>query len=169
MSNEPEYLKLLRQSRQGRSQPAGQAAAGPALSAQEQEAVRWARQVAKGTELRSIRNLAGARYAALLRLQGVSGVQFLSLEGFPSREALIDRIKPGATVAQESLGAYEIRGGRPITIARDDRGQIVLKMGEPRPGANPVSPEKMIRKAAAQAALREKNRPKGGGRGDRGR
>lgn len=170
MSNEPEYLKLLRQSRQARKGPAG-AAGGAAqeLSPQEQEAVRWARQLAKGAELRSIRNLAGARYAALIRLQAVSGVQFLSLEGFPGREALVDRVRPGATVGEELLGAYEVRGGRPVTITRDDLGQVVLKMGQPRPGANPVSPEKMIRRAAAQAAQREKTRPKGPGRGDRGR
>lgn len=169
MSNEPEYLQRLRKNQeahQHRPAPAT-AAAGPAQTPQEQEAVRWAKELAKGTELRSIRNLAKARFAALLRLQGASGVQFLSLEGFATRDSLLDRVKPGATVGEEVLGAYEVRGGRPVTIATDDANQLVLKMGTPRPGANPVSPEQMIRKAQAEAIEREKTRPKGDK--DRGR
>jgi hypothetical protein len=125
--------------------------------------------LAKGADLRSIRNLGGARFAALIRLQSASGIHFLSLEGFPNRDALVDRVKPGATVGEEVLGAYEVRGGRPVSISTDDNGQIVLKMGEPRPGANPISPERMIRQAQAQAALREKTRPKGADRGGGGR
>ena len=124
--------------------------------------------MAKGTELRSIRNLAGARFAALLRLQGASGVKFLSLEGFPGRDQLLERVKPGATVGEEVLGAYEVKGGRPVVIATDEANQVVLKIGAPRPGANPVSPEKMIRKAEALAHEREKTRPKGADR-ERGR
>ena len=42
-----------------------------------------------------------------------------------------------------------------------EAGQVVLKMGTPRPGANPVSPERMLRKAAAEAEHRAKTRPKG--------
>ena len=169
MSNEPEYLVRLRKSQEARlNRPApATAAAGPAQSPQEKEAVRWAKELAKGTELRSVRNLTGARFAALLRLQGASGVQFLSLEGLPTRESLLERVKPGATVGEEVLGAYEVRGGRPVTIATDDANQLVLKMGSPRPGANPASPEQMIRKAEAAAVEREKTRPKGDK--DRGR
>jgi hypothetical protein len=133
----------------------------PGLTTQEQEAIRWARQLAKGADLRSIRSLSGARFAALIRLQGVSGIHFLSLEGFRDREALIDRVKPGATVGEEVLGGYEVRGGRPVTITTDASGQIVLRMGDPRPGAHPISPERMIRQAQAQAAEREKSRPRG--------
>jgi hypothetical protein len=132
------------------------------LGKQEQEAVRWAKETAKGTELRSIRSLTGARFAALLRLQGASGVKFLSLEGFQTREALLERVKPGATVGEEVLGAYEVKGGRPVSIQTDEAGQVVLKIGAPRPGANPVSPEKMIRKAEALAVERAKTRPKTG-------
>ena len=51
------------------------------------------------------------------------------------------------------------KGGRPVTVAIEE-GQVALKMGEPRRGATPVSPEKMLRKAAAEAEIREKNRPK---------
>ncbi len=173
MSNEPEYLQRLRRSqeRATRQHPVAESASPTAgLNQQEVEAVRWARELAKGTDLRSIRNLAGARFAALLRLQGASGVKFLSLEGFQGREPLLERVKPGATVGEEVLGAYEVKGGRPVTIATDDAGQVVLKIGAPRPGANPISPERMIRKAEALAHELAKTRPKGGGgAGDRGR
>jgi hypothetical protein len=172
VSDEPEYLRLLKQT--GKARVAPTAAKGKrrkgGLNPQEEEALRWARELAKGAELRSVRNLAGAKYAALLRIQGASGIHFLSVEGFASRELLIDRLRPSAMVGEEVQGAYEVRGGRPITLENDEKGQIVLKMGPPRPGANPVSPEKMIRRAAVEAAKREKERPRdrdgrGGGRG----
>jgi hypothetical protein len=164
VSDEPEYLQRLRKSQEDRSgkRPSGpvQAPGSAATNAHEQEALRWARETSKGTELRSIRNLAGSRFAAVLRVQSASGVKFLSLEGFPSRESLIERVKPGATVGEELLGAYEVKGGRPVTVTIDETGQVQLKMGSPRPGANPVSPEKMIRKAEAEAAERAKTRPR---------
>jgi len=170
VSGEPEYLQRLRKSQEAREQsraPSPGPSATAPLSRQEQEAVRWAKELAKGTDLRSVRSLNGARFAALLRLQGASGVKFLSLEGFPTREALIERVKPGATVGEEVLGAYEVKGGRPVTIGKDDAGQIALKIGAPRPGANPLSPEQMIRRAEAAAVERAKTRPKGGDRGSR--
>ena len=166
MSQEPEYLQRLRRAQQEKSQKgakdpgaAGGAEAGAHFSGQEQEALRWARELAAGTELRSVRNLAGARFALLVRLQSASGVRFLSVEGIPTRDALKERVKPGATVGEEVLGAYEVKGGRPVTIGIE-AGQVALKMGTPRPGANPVSPDKMLRKATAEAVIREKNRPK---------
>ena len=171
MSNEPEYLQRLRKSQEERSAKRGsEGGAGPsspATTVQEQEAIRWAREQTKGTDLRSIRNLAGSRFAAVLRVQSASGVKFLSLEGFQSREALVERVKPGATVGEELVAAYEVRGGRPVDVSVDEAGQVVLKMGKPRPGANPVSPEKMIRRAEAEAQERAKTRPKEGA--DRGR
>ena len=165
MSQEPEYLLRLRRAQQEKSEKGKDAAASrpeasaPNYSVQEQEALRWARELAAGTELRSIRNLSGARFAVLVRLQSASGLRFLSVEGIPTREALKERVKPGATVGEEVLGAYEVKGGRPVEIAMEE-GQVALKMGAPRPGANPVSPEKMLRKATAEAVIREKNRPR---------
>lgn len=166
MSQEPEYLLRLRRAQEGRlkpspgSVPPGRAEVSPQYSIQEQEALRWARGLAAGTELRSIRNLAGARFAVLVRLQSASGTRFLSVDGLPSREALRERVKPGATVGEEVLGAYEVKGGRPISIAIEE-GQVVLKMGTPRPGANPLSPEQMLRKAEAAAEQRAKTKPRG--------
>ena len=163
MSQEPEYLLRLRKAQQERQDKAKAApaarpeAATQSYSPQEQETLRWARQLAAGTELRSIRNLAGARFAVLVRLQSASGMRFLSVEGLASRDALKERVKPGATVGEEVLGAYEVKGGRPVEIGIEE-GQVVLKMGEPRRGATPVSPEKMLRQAATQAELRAKSR-----------
>lgn len=166
MSDEPEYLQRLRQSRHGKQDksPSAQAGGPPeagtsAYSAAEKEALRWARELAGTGELRSIRNLAGARFAVLVRLQSASGMKFLSVEGIADREALKERVKPGATVGEEVLGAYEVKGGRPVTIAIEE-GQVTLKIGDPRKGAAPTSPERMLRQAAAEALIREKNRPK---------
>ena len=165
MSQEPEYLQRLRRAQQGKQDKGAKTAAHPGVevppnySAAEQEALRWARELAAGTELRSIRNLVGARFAVLVRLQSASGLKFLSVEGITDRDALKERVKPGATVGEEVLGGYEVKGGRPVTVAIE-AGQVALKMGDPRRGANPVSPEKMLRKAAAEAVIREKNRPR---------
>jgi hypothetical protein len=162
MSQEPEYLRRLKEAQAARLAKAAGPAKGTAPSAgtlQEQEAVRWAKEVAAGQELRSVRNLAGARFAVLVRLQSASGERLLSLEGISDRDTLKERVKPGATVGEEVLGAYEVRGGRPVTIAIEE-GQVVLKMGAPRPGAQPSDPMKMLRQAAQDAAKREKERPK---------
>jgi len=171
VTQEPEYLRRLREAQAAKQQ---KAVAAPAASQNphEQEAIRWAKGVAAGQEIRSVRNLATARFAVLVRLQSASGSKFLSLDGLPDREALKERVKPGATVGEEVLGAYEIKGGRPVTISLEE-GQVVLKMGDPRPGANPLTPDQMLRKAAAEAAQLAKTRPRdtgrGGGGGGRGR
>ncbi|HEX9164499.1 MAG TPA: hypothetical protein VF862_01210 [Gemmatimonadales bacterium] len=162
MSNEPEYIRRLREAQaaqQAKRATPARAANQPEFTPQEQEALRWAKEVAEGQELRSVRHLAGARFAVVLRLQSASGQRLLSLEGIPDREALRERVKPGATVGEEVLGAYEVRGGRPVTIAIEE-GQVVLKMGTPRPGSQPADPMKMLRLAAKEAAKREKERPK---------
>src|SRR5258707_934704 len=167
MSQEPEYLQRLRRAQQERLAKSGKPAAdarpdpaSPVYSAQEQETLRWARALAGTTELRSVRGLSGARFAVLVRLQSASGMRFLSVEGLPTREALRERVKPGATVGEEVLGAYEVKGGRPVSIGVE-QGQVVLKIGTPRPGATPLSPEKMLRKAEADAEHRAKTRPRG--------
>jgi hypothetical protein len=171
MNDVPDYLKRLRQAQEDRArrsdkpvQQRSDATAAQQFSPQEQEAVRWARQLAGGAELRSVRGLGGARFAVLVRLQSATGARFLSLEGLANRDILRERVKPGATVGEEVLGAYEVKGGRPVTIAIEE-GQVVLKMGPPRAGGGgPVSPEKMLRKAALQAEQRAKSRSKDGGR-----
>jgi hypothetical protein len=158
------YLQRLRQNRGGQGKQGGSpAGAAEGLNAQEQEALRWAREAA-GTELRSKKGLAGAKYAIVIRVSAASGVPFSSCEGVTSREALVDRIKNAAFMSEEVVGAYEVRGGRPLTVANTDDG-ITLKAGPARPGANPTPPEKMLRQAAQAAAERAKSRPRDDDRG----
>ncbi len=167
MSNEPEYLRKLRQSQERRAGPAPAPGANSVegnLSIQEREAVRWARETA-GTELRAVKNLAGARYAILIRVQSATGTKHHSIEGLATREALLQRLLPGAGMGEEILATYEVKGGRPIDV-KVEAGTLKLVMGQPRPGAHPLSPEKMLRKAAADAAARAKSRPSR--EGDRG-
>ncbi len=171
MSNEPEYLRRLRESQQRQARtPATSQPGRPdaALTMQEREATRWAREAA-GADLRGIKNLAGARYAVVLRVQSATGSTGYSLEGLSTREALLERLKPGSGFGEEVIGAYEVRGGRPITVSTDAQGQLKLSMGQARPGANPVSPEKMLRQATAEAAVRAKTRPRDKERGGRGK
>ena len=81
MSDEPMYLQRLRQNRGGQGKRGGAAAgAAEGLSAQEQEALRWAREAA-GTELRSKKDLAGAKYAIVIRVNAASGVALVVLRG----------------------------------------------------------------------------------------
>jgi len=164
VSQEPEYLRRLRAS-QERGSPRTDVGPGgeQALTLQEREALRWGREAA-GTDLRAVRGLPGARYVVLLRVPSATGVKYHSLEGLPSREALMDRLLPGSGMGEEVVAAYEVRGGRPIKIEIVD-SEIKLRMGDPRPGAHPVNPEKMLRKAAALAAQRARTRPDKTGKG----
>jgi len=158
------YLQRLRQNRRAKGKQRGTAAGeNEGLNAQEQEALRWAREAA-GTDLRSKKDLAGAKYAIVIRVNSAAGVAMNSCEGLPSREALLERIKNAAFMGEDVVGAYEVRGGRPLTVGNEE-GTITLKAGDPRPGANPVSPEKMLRQAAQVAAERAKSRPRDDDRG----
>jgi hypothetical protein len=62
------------------------------------------------------------------------------------------------------VSAYEVRGGRPLSVGNED-GTITLSSGAARPGANPKSPEQMLRQAAQDAAERAKSRPRDDDRG----
>lgn len=160
MADEPTYLRMLRKDRDARTGKPGATPATPAvgkLTVQEQEALRWAKERAGGVELRSTKGLAGARYAVLLKITSVTGTATLALEGLPSRELLVARLKRGTGMGEELVGAYEVKGGRPITVTMTG-DQVQLTMGTPRPGANPLPPEKMMRKAEAQAAARARTR-----------
>jgi len=171
MSDEPDYLRRLRENQERRDRPppgATPRADTRSLTIQEREATKWARETA-GTDLRAVKNLPGARYAVLLKVQSATGSTMISLEGLPTREALLERLKPGAGFGEEIVASYEVRGGRPVTASTDAEGQIKLTMGPARPGANPVSPEKMLRQATAEAAVRAKTRPRDTERSGRGR
>ena len=170
MSDQPEYLRRLKenQAKHERGAPASGQGQAAALTLQEREALKWARETA--ADLRAQKNLSGARYAVVLKVQSATGSTVHSLEGLPSREALVERLRPGSGYGEEVVASYEVRGGRPITVGTDAEGQIKLTMGAPRPGANPLTPEQMLRQATAEAAVRAKTRPRereGKGRGGR--
>jgi hypothetical protein len=168
MSDEPEYLRRMRESREARRRSASAPrAAAPAseLRTDEQEAVRWARETTKA-EPRSVRNLAGARYAILLKVAGASGTSSYSLEGAPSKEALAERVKGATTMGDEVAGAYDVKGGRPLVISMEG-GEPAFKAGPPRTAAQKVDPQRMLRQATAQAEERARQRP--ADRDDRGR
>jgi len=170
MSDQPEYLRRLKenQARHERGAPASGQGQAAALTLQEREALKWARETSP--DLRAQKNLSGARYAVVLKVQSATGSTVYSLEGLTSREALIERLRPGSGYGEEVVASYEVRGGRPITVSTDAEGQIKLTMGTPRPGANPLTPEQMLRQATAEAAVRAKTRPRereGKGRGGR--
>jgi hypothetical protein len=170
MSDQPEYLRRLKenQARHERGAPASGQGQAAALTLQEREALKWARETS--ADLRAQKNLSGARYAVVLKVQSATGSTVYSLEGLTSREALIERLRPGSGYGEEVVASYEVRGGRPITVSTDAEGQIKLTMGTPRPGANPLTPEQMLRQATAEAAVRAKTRPRereGKGRGGR--
>lgn len=163
MSDEPEYLQRLRRSQEQKQQKRGAAAgAGPAqpMSAQEQEATRWARELAKGTDLRSIRALSGARFAALIRIQGPAGSSSCRWKDSPTGRPWSTGSSRAPPLVRKCSASTRF-GGRPVTVATDESGQMSLKMGAPRPGANPISPEKMIRRAEAAAVERERPDPRG--------
>jgi hypothetical protein len=171
MSDEPEYLRRMREAREARAQRAraNPVAAVPAagdLGKEELEAVRWAREVAKA-EPRSIRNLKGARYALLVKLAGASGSSTFALEGLAGKDALVERIKSAVSMGDELVGAYEVRSGRPLTISMEG-SEPSFKAGPPRAGAQKVDPQRMLRRAAAEAAERAKQRPARDRDSDRG-
>ncbi len=168
MSDEPEYLRRMREAREARTRAASTTrAASPAaeLAKDEQEAVRWARETTKA-EPRSVRHLAGARYALLLKVAAASGTSSYSLEGVASKDALAERVKAAAAMGDEVAGAYEVKGGRPLTISMEG-GEPAFKAGAPRAGAQKVDPQRMLRRAEAEAEARARARP--ADRDDRGR
>lgn len=173
MSNESGYLAAIKKANQERGKKPGSAPATPTarqtLTQQEREATRWAAEVAK-TEIRSNTGLSGARFAVVLKLASASGSASHALEGFTSKELLVERIKKAVSMNEEVIGAYEINNGRPLTVAIDG-DSVKFTAGEPRLGAKPISPERMLRLAQVEAAKRAKERPKekdimgNGGRG----
>jgi hypothetical protein len=162
VSDEPGYLQRMRQAKEQRDRQSRPLVTpspdSVSLNAQEREAVRWAKETAKA-ELRSIRKLAGARYAVLLKITGAGGTPSHALEGVESKEALTERVKTAGNMSEEVVGAYEVKGGRPLTVSNVD-GQVTVSAGAPRPGAHPMSPEQMLRKAKAEAEERAKSNPR---------
>jgi hypothetical protein len=170
VSDEPEYLKALRRSREqkkpagtpGEAQPSSKAVPSPA----EREATRWAREVG-GRDVRIPPSLRGAKVAILVQPITPFGTPAVTLEGLPSKEALLERVKAAQGAGENVLGCLELTTGRPISVETVD-GKVTLVPGKPRAIMKAESPERMIRKAAAEAELLAKTRKADDGRGGRG-
>lgn len=171
MSDEPEYLKALRQNRERQKQAAPRQSAANAAKAPtpaEREALRWAKEVG-GKDIR-VGSLAGAKVAILVQPITPFGKPPVSLEGLPSREALAERVKVAQGAGENVVGTYELTTGRPLTWEIQD-GKVVFTAGQPRQIMKAESPERMIRLAAKQAEILAKTRKvddrdnRGGGRG----
>ena len=134
MSDQPEYLRRLKenQAKHERGAPASGQGQAAALTLQEQEALKWARETA--TDLRAQKNLSGARYAVVLKVQSATGSTVHSLEGLPSREALVERLRPGSGYGEEVVASYEVRGGRPDHRGHGRRGPDQADDGSPPAG-----------------------------------
>lgn len=175
-NDEPEYLKAIRRSQEQRKPVAEPRTAGPpgrpaAPTPAEREATRWAREVG-GKEVRVAPSLVGAKVAALVQPITPFGTPPVTLEGFPSREALAERVKSAQGAGENVLGCFELTTGRPLT-AEVQEGKVAFTAGAPRQIMKAESPERMIRKAAKQAeelakARKSDDRVKGG-RGQGGR
>ena len=173
VSDEPEYLKALRRSREHKKPGTGAAEASNAgknaPSPAEREATRWAREVG-GRDVRLAPTLRGAKIAILVQPITPFGTPPVSLEGLASREALTERVKAAQGNGENVLGVFELTTGRPLTVETVE-GKVNIVPGKPRTIMKAESPERMIRKAAAEAALLAKTRKpdegRGGGRGRR--
>ena len=172
MSDEPEYLKALRRSREQQKQsapkqPAGGAAKAPTPA--EREALRWAREVG-GKDIRVAGSLTGSKVAILVQPITPFGKPPVSLEGLASRDALAERVKAAQGAGENVIGTYELTTGRPLTFEIQE-GKVVFTAGAPRQIMKAESPERMIRLAAKQAEVLAKTRKVddrdrgGGGRG----
>jgi hypothetical protein len=167
VSDEPEYLKALRRSREHKKPGTGAAEAPNsgknAPSPAEREATRWAREVG-GRDVRLAPTLRGAKIAILVQPITPFGTPPVNLEGLTSREALTERVKAAQGNGENVLGVFELTTGRPLTVETVE-GKVNIVAGKPRAIMKAESPERMIRKAAAEAALLAKTRKPDEGKG----
>ena len=175
-SDEPEYLKAMRRSQEARKSggapkesttPAAAKSGGQ--SPAEREAIRWGKEVG-GKEINIPGPSAGAKCAILIHPITPFGAPRVSLEWIADREALAARIHQAHGAGENVLGCFELTTGRALTPETVD-GKLTFTAGQPRQIPKAESPERMIRKAAAQAALLAKTRKVEnlyGGKGNRG-
>jgi hypothetical protein len=174
MSDEPGYLKALRDQQRRQKHERGPQAgrSDSSLTAaptrNEREAIKWAREVA-GQDPQVSPTLRGAVAAILFKPASIDDRAPITLEGVPSREALAKRLQTAASYGHEVLGLFEVSTTRPLTASRSGES-TTFSAGAPRILGQELSPEQMIRRAAreAQQAARTR-RPDERGRGGKGR
>jgi len=178
VTDEPEYLKALRRRQQSpKSAPTSASKAGPGAgnmppTPSEREAIRWAQEVG-GRDVSIAPSVRGAKVAILVQPITPFGKPRTTLEGHPSREALVERIRQATGTGENVLGCFELTTGRPLTPETVE-GKVTFKAGEPRQILKAESRERMIRLATRQAEMQAKtrkleDRTPGGGNGGRGR
>jgi hypothetical protein len=183
VSDEPEYLKALKRSQERNkagAAPGGatQTSKEPQLGPGEREALRWARETA-GQDVRPGPTLLGSKCAFLSQPKTYDGKAPIVLDGVPSREALLSRYEAATSFGDKVLGLYDIASARPLTVETVE-GKTTFVPGPVRQVARAMSPEQMIRKAAAAAEQLAKTRkpddlmkgnrgPRGGSGGPGGR
>ncbi|MFI5234333.1 MAG: hypothetical protein ACHQXA_01360 [Gemmatimonadales bacterium] len=157
-SDEPGYLKAIRAAQQKKKGPAAAPAGGKhaSLTPEEREALRWASDVAK-MEVTSTPTLSGAGCVYLFSPRTFTGKAPVVLHGVADRAALAQRVAAAASAGETVLGCYDVRERKPLT-PRGEGGAIVFDAGPARAVPKAVSPEQMIRKAAAEAAELAKTR-----------
>jgi hypothetical protein len=112
-------------------------------------------------------SLTGAKAAVLVQPITPFGTPPVTLEGLPNREALAERVKAAQGAGENILGCFELTTGRPLKADMAE-GKVTFSAGKPRAIMKAESPERMIRKAAAQAEQLAKTRKVDDGRGGRG-
>jgi len=157
MSEEPGYLKALRAT-QAKKQNAAPARTGGkhTQSAEEAEAVRWGREVAK-EDLSATPSLGGAGAALLYSPRTFSGKAPIILQGLKDRAALTQRVTGAASAGETVLGCYDINARKPLTW-KAEGGTIAFEEGPARKLPVQKDPAKMLRAAVKQAEIDKKTR-----------
>ena len=161
VSDEPEYLKALRRSQERNKGVVAPGAGAPTskeapLAPAEREALRWAREAA-GQDVRPGPTLRGAKCAFLSQPKTYDGKAPIMLDGVASKEALLSRYEAATSFGDKVLGLYDISSARPLTVETKE-GKTTFVPGPVRQVARAMSPEQMIRKAAAAAEQLAKTR-----------
>jgi hypothetical protein len=160
-NDEPEYLKALRRSQErnkGVSAPATTAQAKEVpLAPAEREALRWAREAAGGQDVRPGPTLRGSKCAFLSQPKTYDGKAPIMLDGVASKEALLSRYEAATSFGDKVIGLYDITSARALTVETKE-GKTTFVPGPVRQVAKAMSPEQMIRKAAAEAEQLAKTR-----------
>jgi hypothetical protein len=79
------------------------------------------------------------------------------LDGVASKEALLSRYEAATSFGDKVIGLYDISSSRPLTVETKE-GKTTFVAGPVRLVAKAMSPEQMIRKAAAEASQLAKTR-----------
>lgn len=157
MTDEPGYLKALRATQAKKQNAAPTPAGGKhTRTAEESEALRWGREVAK-EELSATPGIGGAGAIFLYSPRTFNGKAPIILQGVADRVALTQRVVNAASSGETVLGCYDVRSRKPLTW-KAEGGTIVFEEGPARKLPVQKDPAKMLRSAMKQAEVDKKTR-----------